>query len=109
MHQCEFVSLPAEPCCRLLAAVVPVCSCRRSPDNIELSVEAGPLPGVVLLCEDEDGVKGGVTGGVSFPPVWRGGVDTLVRDGLPVRATGDLGFARFFSRCRRTASVPNLE
>lgn len=34
----------------------------------------------VLLRNEEDGVMGGVTGGVRLPLLWRGGVDTFPRD-----------------------------
>lgn len=38
------------------------------------------LPVGVLLRNDEEGVMGGVTGGVRLPLLWRGGVDTFPRD-----------------------------
>lgn len=65
----------------------------------------------VLLRKEEDGVMGGVTGGVRLPLVWRGGVETLPRDRLPVSASDNLGCAFFFtaSCSRRAASVMNLE
>lgn len=65
----------------------------------------------VLLRKDDDGVMGGVTGGVRLPLVWRGGVDTLPRDRLPVSASDNLGCAFFLaaSCSRRAASVMNLE
>lgn len=65
----------------------------------------------VLLRKEEDGVMGGVTGGVRLPLVWRGGVDTLPRDRLPVSASDNLGCVFFFtaSCSRRAASVMNLE
>lgn len=34
----------------------------------------------VLLRNEEEGVMGGVTGGVRLPLLWRGGVDTFPRD-----------------------------
>lgn len=60
----------------------------------------------VLLRKEEDGVIGGVTGGVRFPLVWRGGVETLLRDRLAV----SLGCTFFFrASCSRLAvSVMNL-
>lgn len=41
---------------------------------------AGGLPVGVLLRNEEEGVMGGVTGGVRLPLLWRGGVDTFPRD-----------------------------
>lgn len=38
------------------------------------------LPVGVLLRNEEEGVIGGVTGGVRLPLLWRGGVDTFPRD-----------------------------
>lgn len=38
------------------------------------------LPVGVLLRKEEEGVMGGVTGGVRLPLLWRGGVDTFPRD-----------------------------
>lgn len=65
----------------------------------------------VLLRKEDDGVMGGVTGGVRLPLAWRGGVDTLPRDRLPVSASDNLGCAFFFtaSCSRRAASVMNLQ
>lgn len=34
----------------------------------------------VLLRKEDEGVMGGVTGGVRLPLLWRGGVDTFPRD-----------------------------
>ncbi|TNN78421.1 hypothetical protein EYF80_011405 [Liparis tanakae] len=53
---------------------------------------------------------GGVTGGVRFPLVWRGGVETLLRHRPPVRDRDNLGCTFFFrvSCSRRAASVMNL-
>lgn len=42
----------------------------------------GVVPVGVLLLNEEEGVIGGVTGGVRLPLVCRGGVDTLLRDRL---------------------------
>jgi len=68
------------------------------------------LPVGVLLRREEEGVIGGVTGGVRFPPVWRGGVETLLRDRLPDRDRDSLGCTLFFSASssRLAASVMNL-
>lgn len=68
------------------------------------------VPVGVLLRKEEEGVMGGVTGGVRLPLVWRGGVETLLRDRLPVRDRDNLGCAFFFrvSCSRRAASVMNL-
>lgn len=54
---------------------------------------------------------GGVTGGVRFPVLWRGGVGTLLRHRPPVRGSDSLGCTFFFtaSCSRRAASVTNLE
>lgn len=73
-------------------------------------VKGGDVPVGVLLRKEEEGVMGGVTGGVRFPLVWRGGVETLLRDRLPVRAKDSLGCTFFFtaSCSRRAASVMNL-
>lgn len=70
----------------------------------------GYVPVGVLLRKEEEGVMGGVTGGVRFPLVWRGGVETLLRDRLPVRDRDNLGCTFFFraSCSRRAASVMNL-
>lgn len=72
--------------------------------------EAGLVPVGVLLRKEEDGVMGGVTGGVRFPLPWRGGVETLLRHRLPVRVSDSLGCTFFFtaSCSRRAASVMNL-
>lgn len=73
-------------------------------------VEGGLVPVGVLLRKEEEGVMGGVTGGVRFPLLWRGGVETLLRHRLPVRASDSLGCTFFFtaSCSRRAASVMNL-
>lgn len=70
----------------------------------------GYVPVGVLLRKEEEGVMGGVTGGVRFPLVWRGGVETLLRDRLPVRDRDNLGCTFFFtaSCSRLAASVMNL-
>lgn len=75
------------------------------------AVQAADVPVGVLLRKEEDGVMGGVTGGVRFPLVWRGGVEMLLRDRLPVRAKDNLGCTFFFtaSCSRRAASVMNLQ
>lgn len=69
------------------------------------------VPVGVLLLKEEEGVMGGVTGGVRFPLLWRGGVGTLPRDRLPVSDRDSLGCTFFFtaSCSRRAASVMNLE
>lgn len=71
-------------------------------------VKDGYVPVGVLLRKEEEGVMGGVTGGVRFPLVWRGWVETLLRDRLPVR--DNLGCTFFFtaSCSLRAASVMNL-
>ncbi len=46
--------------------------------------------GVLLLNEDE-GVMGGVTGGVRLPLLWRGGVATLLRERLPISERDSFG------------------
>lgn len=53
---------------------------------------------------------GGVTGGVRFPLVWRGGVGTLLRHRPPASVSDSLGCAFFLtaSCSRRAASVMNL-
>lgn len=68
------------------------------------------IPVGVLLRNEEDGVMGGVTGGVKLPLVWRGGVAVLFRDMPPVIDRDSLGVAFFFmvSCSRRAASVMNL-
>lgn len=68
------------------------------------------LPVGVLLRKDEDGVMGGVTGGVRLPLAWRGGVAVLLRDTPPPMDSDSLGVAFFFmvSCSRRAASVMNL-
>lgn len=69
------------------------------------------VPVGVLLRKDEEGVIGGVTGGVRLPLVWRGGVAVLFLDRLPVMDRDSLGVAFFFmvSCSRRAASVMNLK
>lgn len=64
----------------------------------------------MLLRKEEDGVIGGVTGGVRLPLVWRGGVAVLFLDTPPVMDRDSLGVAFFFmvSCSRRAASVMNL-
>ena len=66
----------------------------------------------VLLRKEEEGVMGGVTGGVRLPLVWRGGVAVLFLDTPPPAMDRDsLGVAFFFrvSCSRRAASVMNLQ
>lgn len=69
------------------------------------------LPVGVLLRKEEEGVMGGVTGGVRFPVLWRGGVGTLLRHRPPVRGSDSLGCTFFLtaSCSRRAASVTNLD
>lgn len=64
----------------------------------------------MLLRKEEEGVMGGVTGGVRLPLVWRGGVAVLFLDIPPVMDKDSLGVAFFFivSCSRRAASVMNL-
>lgn len=64
----------------------------------------------VLLRKEDEGVIGGVTGGVRLPLVWRGGVAVLFLDTPPVMDRDNLGVAFFFmvSCSRRAASVMNL-
>lgn len=50
----------------------------------------------VLLRNDDDGVMGGVTGGVRLPLLWRGGVAVLLRDTAPVTDMAILGWIFFF-------------
>lgn len=68
------------------------------------------LPVGVLLRKEDEGVMGGVTGGVRLPLVWRGGVETLLRERPPVSDRDNLGCTFFFraSCSRRAASVMNL-
>ena len=49
------------------------------------------LPVGVLLLNEDEGVMGGVTGGVRLPLVWRGGVARLPRAILDVRDRESLG------------------
>lgn len=69
------------------------------------------VPVGVLLLNDEEGVIGGVTGGVRLPLVCRGGVDTLLRDRLPVKERDSFGWTFFFrvSCSLLAASVMNLQ
>lgn len=64
----------------------------------------------VLLRKEDEGVIGGVTGGVRLPLVWRGGVAVLFLETPPVMDRDNLGVAFFFtvSCSRRAASVMNL-
>lgn len=68
------------------------------------------IPVGVLLRKEEEGVMGGVTGGVRLPLVWRGGVAVLFLDIPPVMDRDSLGAAFFFmvSCSLRAASVMNL-
>lgn len=69
------------------------------------------VPVGVLLRKEEEGVMGGVTGGVRLPLVWRGGVAVLFLDTPPVMDRDSLGATFFFmvSCSRRAASVMNLK
>lgn len=49
------------------------------------------IPVGVLLLNEDEGVMGGVTGGVRFPLLWRGGVATLLRERLPVNESDSFG------------------
>lgn len=68
------------------------------------------VPVGVLLRNEDEGVIGGVTGGVRLPLAWRGGVAVLFLDTVPVMDRDSLGVAFFFmvSCSRRAASVMNL-
>lgn len=50
----------------------------------------------VLLRKEDDGVMGGVTGGVKLPLLCRGGVAVLLRDTPPVTDMAILGWTFFF-------------
>lgn len=65
----------------------------------------------VLLRNEEEGVMGGVTGGVRLPLLWRGGVDTFPRDTELDKVSESFGWIFFFrdSCSRRAASVMNLK
>ena len=65
----------------------------------------------VLLRNEEEGVMGGVTGGVRLPLLWRGGVDTFPRDTELDKVSESFGWIFFFrdSCSRRAASVMNLQ
>lgn len=64
----------------------------------------------MLLRKEDEGVIGGVTGGVRLPLAWRGGVAVLFLETPPVMDRDSLGVAFFFmvSCSRRAASVMNL-
>lgn len=68
------------------------------------------VPVGVLLRKEDEGVMGGVTGGVRLPLACRGGVAVLFLDTPPVMDRDSLGAAFFFmvSCSRRAASVMNL-
>lgn len=68
------------------------------------------VPVGVLLRKEDEGVIGGVTGGVRLPLAWRGGVAVLFLDTPPVMDKDSFGVAFFFmvSCSRRAASVMNL-
>ncbi len=87
------------PKCIFLGNII---SMKRVPEEVPV--------GVLLLNEDE-GVMGGVTGGVRLPLLWRGGVATLLRERLPISERDSFGWTFFFrdSCSRRAASVMNLE
>lgn len=76
-----------------------------------LSPQLRGLPVGVLLRNEEEGVMGGVTGGVRLPLLWRGGVDTFPRDTELDRVSESFGWIFFFrdSCSRRAASVMNLK
>lgn len=65
----------------------------------------------MLLRNEEDGVMGGVTGGVRLPLLWRGGVDTFPRDTELDKVSESFGWIFFLrdSCSRRAASVMNLK
>lgn len=68
------------------------------------------VPVGVLLRKEDEGVIGGVTGGVRLPLACRGGVAVLFLDTPPVMDRDSFGVAFFFmvSCSRRAASVMNL-
>lgn len=74
-------------------------------------LKSGCSPVGVLLRNEEEGVIGGVTGGVRLPLLWRGGVDTFPRDTVLDKVRESFGWIFFFkdSCSRRAASVINLE
>ena len=85
-----------------------------NPSNLSVFVSSTHfkpvVPVGVLLRNEDEGVIGGVTGGVRLPLAWRGGVAVLFRDTVPVMDRDSLGVAFFFmvSCSRRAASVMNL-
>lgn len=105
----------------LLTAVGLICLCQFStPINLTTmsnlsffvsSTQFTPaVPVGVLLRKEDEGVMGGVTGGVRLPLACRGGVAVLFLDTPPVMDRDSLGAAFFFmvSCSRRAASVMNL-
>lgn len=51
----------------------------------------GNIPVGVLLLNEDEGVMGGVTGGVRLPLLWRGGVATLMRERPPISESDSFG------------------
>lgn len=62
-----------------------------SDSSYSASSSSYSLPVGVLLLNEDEGVMGGVTGGVRLPLLWRGGVATLLRERLPVSESDSFG------------------
>lgn len=67
-----------------------------SDSSYSASSSSYSLPVGVLLLNEDEGVMGGVTGGVRFPLLWRGGVATLLRERLPINESDSFGWTFFF-------------
>lgn len=67
-----------------------------SESSYSTSSSSHSLPVGVLLRKEDEGVMGGVTGGVRLPLLCRGGVAVLLRDKPPVTDIAILGWTFFF-------------
>lgn len=76
---CESSSVPGPFCSQY---IIHPTHAHAVPQQLSLPPRVGPShsPVGVLLRNEEEGVMGGVTGGVRLPLLWRGGVDTFPRD-----------------------------
>lgn len=59
--------------------------------NISIKRVPEEVPVGVLLLNEDEGVMGGVTGGVRLPLLWRGGVAKLLRERLPISESDSFG------------------
>lgn len=72
--------------CRINGVITKIHLSRKHNKRVPKEVPVG-----VLLLNEDEGVMGGVTGGVRLPLLWRGGVATLLREWLPVSESDSFG------------------